>query len=670
MGNKKTPLLQKLRNNGGTMYVFPSAAEDIGLNLQSTTTGVAMSHFALLNIPEVQIEKCLKECIHTDIHVNNGNEALAYSLQNYAMNLETHLTNREQYNYQKLETISEKVFWKWARHIGIFDPDNLAGIANVDNVYYDTRYNADGSTALQDNTLIKCFGSIDAGNQLSTEFGIFNETYINIPTSWGSGPVYMKQSDSENFKLNERYAINPYHLEGRDDSNQYYTYTEGNDFPFFDAITPGGGEHVYSIDANKDGFEILKDLNQIQQSARVQFNNDEILFDSYDDVNIDTLSQLNIDQQFEFNAILLYYSVYDQDDLVKTAYATNLFGVIFLDGTRLVNDNKENINEKYFYIPTITKRKSSTTQFGNSYSFRVNLKTMSVYDNTDAIIQDNTTMSSISAVEFSDAISNMNRAIDIMNSNLTTTLAIQDQYAAILNYYDNFEDDLRDISTCLNAYLKGTRSSFIDTSVIYTNEIRSSESEYSFNNNRVIFRTHQIDRDENGNVVYNEPTMIMQDDYMSIPTIHNTSMWTKKSYVIVDTNQNDKNVDSETLQQDTFVKNLQLTVDKAFSDTDGFNIKLKMNPNKYLIGASSDNELYIDTESPIFNVKDQHNLRCLLDTSSNINYTAIIPYLIYEIQQLRKVLVDAGLLYDLKDLTDDEYYNDIFNTNFKQNRDE
>jgi len=33
MANKKTPLLQKLRDAGGTLYVFPSATEDIGLNL-------------------------------------------------------------------------------------------------------------------------------------------------------------------------------------------------------------------------------------------------------------------------------------------------------------------------------------------------------------------------------------------------------------------------------------------------------------------------------------------------------------------------------------------------------------------------------------------------------------------------------------------------------------
>ena len=42
------------------------------------------------------------------------------------------------------------------------------------------------------------------------------------------------------------------------------------------------------------------------------------------------------------------------------------------------------------------------------------------------IIQDNTTMAGISAVDFSDAISNMNHAIDIMNANLQTTMSIQD----------------------------------------------------------------------------------------------------------------------------------------------------------------------------------------------------------------------------------------------------
>lgn len=80
---------------------------------------------------------------------------------------------------------------------------------------------------------------------------------------------------------------------------------------------------------------------------------------------------------------------------------------------------------------------------------------MSVYDNTDAIIQDNTTTSAIDAVEFSDAISNMNRAIDIMNANLQTTIAIQNQYASIMSYYDQFDDTVKDLSTNIMAYLNG-----------------------------------------------------------------------------------------------------------------------------------------------------------------------------------------------------------------------
>ena len=57
MANIKTPLIKALRHlgdnysSGGTMYVFPSASEDIGLNLNSNVNGVALSHYALLNIP-------------------------------------------------------------------------------------------------------------------------------------------------------------------------------------------------------------------------------------------------------------------------------------------------------------------------------------------------------------------------------------------------------------------------------------------------------------------------------------------------------------------------------------------------------------------------------------------------------------------------------------------
>lgn len=633
MGNKKTPLLQKLRDVGGTLYVFPSATEDIGLNLQSTTTGVAMSHFALLNIPELSIDNCLKESTHTVI-AQNGNEALAMSLQNYAMNFETHLTNRDEYNYQKLETVSEKVFWHWAMHVGILNPANISNSSTGNqDVYIENGYDDDKEIA--DNTVLKCFGAIDAGNQLSTEFGMFNETYVNIPTSWGAGPVYLKRTDSDNFKLGTQYYINNAdHLEGREDESAYYSYTQGQDYPFFDFVELDN--HEYRIDKTDDGFEILKDLNQIQTVSRNRFSKDDLIFDSYDDINIDVEDNLHVDQEFQFNAILLYYSVYDQDDLVKTPYATNLFGVIFLDGARFKEGETSS-----FYIPPITKRKSTTEQFGNSYSFRVNLKTMSVYDNTDAVIQDNTTISGVNAVEFSDAISNMNRAIDIMNSNLTTTMKIQDQYASILSYYDNFEDDLRDISTCLNAYLKGTRSSFIDTSVVYTNEIRTSEATDNIENNQILIKTHKSASDASGNITYNDPVVTIKDTSVTIPILENSNSWTKKSYVVVD--DMNPNMDLDILDPNNadgaFVATCLQTIDEAFNMDDGFTLKLKI-ADSDIQASESHNELYIDPESPIFINDDRNVLRCLLDQNNNINYQAIIPYLIAEIKILKQMITN------------------------------
>ena len=60
--------------------------------------------------------------------------------------------------------------------------------------------------------------------------------------------------------------------------------------------------------------------------------------------------------------------------------------IIFLNGATQLSQNPP----EYQYTG-LTKRKSFSSFeagnfFGNSYSFRVNLKTLSVYDNTDSII--------------------------------------------------------------------------------------------------------------------------------------------------------------------------------------------------------------------------------------------------------------------------------------------
>lgn len=103
MGKQKTPIIRPLRTNGATMYVFPSASEDIGLNINGSSNGVALSHYALLNLTTANMPGFSRTNL-------NG---MIQSLQNYAMNMETVLVNQEKYNFQELQTVSESVFWHW-----------------------------------------------------------------------------------------------------------------------------------------------------------------------------------------------------------------------------------------------------------------------------------------------------------------------------------------------------------------------------------------------------------------------------------------------------------------------------------------------------------------------------------------------------------------------------
>lgn len=513
----RTPLLRPLRDNGATLYVFPSANEDIGLNLNSRATGVAMSHYALLNLPVM--------FGNTDPKLESI--AIATDLQNYMMNFECTLLNQDSYNYQEYHTVSERSFFHWlksfgTRHIKDFKL-NLDRTQNSNDVYYKEADNT--------NRVVQCFGAIDAGNSLSTEFGMFNETYVNIPTSYGNGPVFFKQvqdSSETNYIYGKTYnAGDSEHLQGR--KNNVDTLKILSDVkPRYDSDTS------YKLD---DAYEIVKDINEIQSACRVFTNDKNIQINSYDDVNIDQKTQFSGKYcdittnpcEFGFNAILLYYSVYDQNDTTKTAYAINLFGIVFLDSPSSVQNGQAK-------IPSLIKKKSfgganKANFFGNSYSFRVNIKTLSVYDNTDAMIQDNTTMSSINSVDFSDVVSNLNRAIDVMNTNVQSTMAIQDAYMSTLKLTDENKQKLQELEAKLDGYLNGSKTSGIVSQNIRTKIIQpitdtSIDSSVSDGNNIIKIQLNKqltdfINTEEYQGSTYTPPIKILNDEYTyNVPTVY------------------------------------------------------------------------------------------------------------------------------------------------------
>ena len=590
----RTPLLRPLRDNGATMYVFPSASEDIGLNLNSRSTGVTLSHYALLKLPNLMGQATAAQ----------ESTAIATDLQNYVMNFETVLLNHPDYNYQEYHTVSERVFWHW-----LYSKRN--------KIEFDTSKSNVYKIEKQDKKIVQCFGSIDAGNSLSTEFGMFNETYINVPTSYGSGPVFFKQvqdpSESNYVYLREYQASST--LEGRD-SNVDVIKILNDTTP----ITDSGNKYI----AN-DALEIVKDLNQVQEALREYTGKKDIIINSFDDVNVDNKEQFKCTvyditsnpSEFSFNAILLYYSVYDQDDLAKNAYAINLFGIIFLDSPKVAGADGK------FVIECLNKKKSygatnAANFFGNSYSFRVNIKTMSVYDNTDAVIQDNTTMSSVMTNDFSDVISNLNRAIDTMNTNVQTTMAIQDSYMNILRYYDEQRQNIEDISTKVNGFIKGSKTSSFNVNLLRVNEVRPENDE----DNMIKITLNRRMNDYVENELYQGstyiPPIVITNDYetFNVPTVYKPIMdlaptamgeWADSVGTVTDI------IDNTNINYYTYLGKTYQNIDLPESMLKGYGLE-----NLYKTGAD-------------FGYENDETMKDV----QFINYDAFIPLLITYVKNLK-----------------------------------
>ena len=137
-----TPLFKRLKENGTSFYVFPSAAEDISASYQNQNYKMYFSKFALLNFPSqnlVDLGATQSEYIKFDFSTfstvspnptQNFSEQIIESLRNYVANHEVTIRqsriNNTDYYYDPtdLQTTSEKIFFKWCKKLGLisFEP--------------------------------------------------------------------------------------------------------------------------------------------------------------------------------------------------------------------------------------------------------------------------------------------------------------------------------------------------------------------------------------------------------------------------------------------------------------------------------------------------------------------------------------------------------------------
>ena len=423
-----TPLIKPVQDKKGIFYNFQSALEDINLTLTNSENAVRFSKFALLRIPEIgtpdylptdnkiqflaQGETPMIDGLNPDNNVN-----LAQSFQNYALNLEALLLARPQYKREEKLTVSERVFWKWLKELGAIrfqDANSLE--KNTSVLGTEKRFVELPETTSTYNKVIKYLGDIDVVNTIKSKDNAYTEVYIHVPTNVGTTPhVLLKSIKDDNYfpsmtiANNASDPLNIEYLSGRKynethpfglsikafyDLDDLSVYTEIKD-GITGTYAPGNWftktiRNSYYTDNYNNGGEYDVAIDQVL-TKQFNFTNIEYLRSTLDGISIDfdlgnyklasenpeikVFSQFNdyvANQDFEFNAVLVYYDTYDPNNLDANGESidskTNLYGVLFLD--KIQQSGLE------FQIPPIAKYKPDPLNKtnGNAFSFKLNLK--------------------------------------------------------------------------------------------------------------------------------------------------------------------------------------------------------------------------------------------------------------------------------------------------------
>lgn len=456
MPKTRTPII-KPRKQGGTFYTFASALEDVGLNINELKNKVALSHYVLLNIPAFDVSTSYPS------GCNVGDYTFAEQFQNYALNMETVLRNQDNYNFASSLTVSERVFWKWMQKQGYvsFEEDTDAS-GNTTGYYKD-------SATFTDESTIKGFGLISSGAQRTDAYGIYNETFVQIPSSYGQAKVLLKPVSDKNYYLAK-------------DENAFQSKSNDGYIEFIDASTEldaSGNLHTgipakaIFDDDSRNAYVVEDDKDELcvefSLSALRKYYDDEAL--SYDDIAMGDSSIFrpeDVTGNFSFNAILIYYSIYDSTG--KNILATNAYGLLLLDSAELANGTQ-------YQFPALPKKKSDVETSGNSYSFRLNIKTSSVY-NGDITVSDNSTPAYQMSTDFNETIRNLAVAVETLRSNANLIAALCNQNTNIkelvVKSLDKIDDIESDIKALKSGKMRELKVTTLTTDALSTKTLDSS----------------------------------------------------------------------------------------------------------------------------------------------------------------------------------------------------
>lgn len=412
------PLIRTPQMQGGTFYTFSTASKDLSKTINNTNLKFVFSKYVLLNLPNFDslpfsdfgTYNNYMQFDTIDGAIWNGglsadrNVDFAQSLQNYALNFESLILNDAEYDTSLKQGVAERIFFKWLKETGAIRFRGATSDEASPTVLSPRFVEEDQALtgAVQYQKVVQFIGDIDVINNVEKGGDSYTEVYVYVPTQVGNTPtVLFKTTADSNYEPGMSVTgstefilgrnLNTAHPEGLD-IRAYYDVDDTTDWtdpdadwmndPYPQSVTNSYFTEPTSFTdpSNTDIKKYPADYNNPSGFSGVAYRRSKldgigIDFEPNDyaaivaDPTVDTIMQYNGSDQagnFEFNAVLVYYDLYDVSDPLSKS--TNLYGVLLLDNITLTNSGG--------YIQRIPKYKpnSLTGENGNSYGFKLNLR--------------------------------------------------------------------------------------------------------------------------------------------------------------------------------------------------------------------------------------------------------------------------------------------------------
>ena len=515
-----TPLIKQIQNRYGIFYNFQSAIDDITTTLNQDNKKFRFSKFALLRIPDmgapddkenkVQFLALGETPMIDGINPTDYNINLAESFQNYCLNLEALLLTRTGHNSELSKTVAERVFWKWLKELGamrfrkanVLEKDNVQLPSN-DRFVEEDEYDEDASPVggnYNYNKIVKYVSDIEVVHTVKKD-NARSEVYIYVPTDVGTSPYVMFESyedvnyghDSTWFNnpesaLDIEYLVNRHHDDTHpfglgikafydlDDGSVITNYSNDIDTPSWVSGNwfSGTSQNAYYTDLifGDAGNQLIKKeigspattiqyIRSKLDGIGIDFNLTNYKL-ANENTDIKVFSDFNSyigTKNFEYNAILLFYDVFDVDN--PESVVTNLYGVQFLN--RVEEKGLE------FAIPSIIKYKPDilSKTNGNSFAHKFNIKFDSSINNVDVekSVNDYTTFSLDLFVDAMTSMINMTRSYE-ENIVFLTNLKIEVDGLKGLFINDTNKDEILDRIASIENSLTQSQSLFENTDTV------------------------------------------------------------------------------------------------------------------------------------------------------------------------------------------------------------